>query len=133
MIGGKNSLYHTLNIEKAISQVDRISKIKKDRPLPRRQLTPYKIHVSTKNIQISTPSDTSEELREARSSQIDAVGPYTEFEASFQALEWSPSQVLCTYCSKEFHEIGTRYGAAVEFHNHVDNCSKIYRKGSKGQ
>jgi len=48
--------------------------------------------VSTKNIQISTPSDTSEELREACSSHIDSVGPHREFEETLQALEWSSSE-----------------------------------------
>ena len=118
----------------AVSRVDSIGKTEKDRP-PRRQLTPYKIHVKSTYTQPPTPggNDTSEQLREAVSPQTEALGPYREFEASLQALEWSPSEVHCTYCSKGFYGIGTKYGAAVDFHNHVENCAKIYRKGSKGQ
>ena len=125
LTGGKNSLYHTLNLEEAISQVDRLGKIEKDRP-PKRQPTPYKINVNTRYTQLSKPrGEETSELREASSSQSEAIGPYKEFEDSLKALEWSPDEVHCNYCNKKFHGEGTN------FYKHVENCSEIYHRLSR--
>ena len=62
----------------------------------------------------------------AGDSQIETIGPYREFEEDLQALEWSPSDVHCIYCNREFHGVGIKYGMGVKFQKHMENCSKLY-------
>ena len=117
MTGGKKSQYHTLNFEEAISRIDNLGKIEKDRQT-KRQSTPYKIRVDT---QLSThrENDSLELLREAHSTQSEVRNSDWEFDASSMEEFSDLDYYHCNNCNMNF--LGQGF-----FHEHMETCAETH-------